>query len=142
MQVFSDQEFRADTGNLDDFKAAKILDSYVEDLCFGFLDLRSMLMHFPQEGAWKEGKLLTMHREMLAANSEPIPRGKSSTRVSRKALECALGEAKREVIVLTNRFGSERDQLLARIHELETENSKLRAKIAELGGVVSSGAVL
>ena len=71
VQVYQDRDFRAEAGNVDDFRAAEVLDEYVEDLALQFLELKSMIEHFPKESQWGEGKLRSMYREVMEAGGEP-----------------------------------------------------------------------
>jgi len=71
--VFSDQEFRLDNGNVDDFGLAEVLDQYVDDLLANhpFLLLKAMLEYCPDENRWEEGKLGSLMKEMREAGQEP-----------------------------------------------------------------------
>ncbi len=64
VQVFDNQQFRIDHG-ADDFVLAGILDQYVSDIGWGFMELRSILEHFPNEKDWKESRLTKMHDEVV-----------------------------------------------------------------------------
>jgi len=79
-RVFDDEQFRLDHGG-DDFVLAGILDEYVADIGWGFMELRSILEHFPDEPAWRTGRLSRMHDEVVRARraramqeSQPVRR--------------------------------------------------------------------
>lgn len=133
--VFDDGEFRQACGNLDDFRAAELLDEYVDDLCLGFLDLRAMLSHYPRRRQWSDGRLGKMLREMLRANEADTPQTRQprmAVAETRKQLERQLEEARRERARLEQAKRDEIGRLRQRITELEAENATLKAKIAEL----------
>jgi len=131
--VFDDGEFRQDCGNLDDFRAAELLDEYVEDLALGFLDLRAMLAHYPRRQQWADGRLSKMLREMVKATETALPSAARPPRMAiaetRKQLEQQLEEARREKAKIEYAKHDEIAQLKLRIVELETENANLRARI-------------
>ena len=66
VQVFDDADFRIDYG-ADDFVLAGILDQYIADIGWGFMELRSIIEHFPDEADWKTGRLSKMHDEVVKA---------------------------------------------------------------------------
>lgn len=66
VEVYNDKDFRTDHGNIDDFKAAEIMDGYFSDLFgLGFLQLRSMLEHYPERKQWETGRLRIMWNDIL-----------------------------------------------------------------------------
>jgi hypothetical protein len=138
VKVFEDGEFRQDCGNLDDFRAAELLDEYVEDLALGFLDLRAMLAHYPRRRQWAEGRLSKMLREMVRAKEKALPVAARPPRVAiaetRKQLEQQLEVARREKAKIEYARKDEIGHLKARIAELEAENAELRARIEALEG--------
>ena len=135
VQVFEDRDFRTDNGNCDDFKAAALLDDYVEDLCLTFLDLRGLLAR----NSWREGRLMKMQQQMLKENNKSIPSGKPRVVVGnlRQKLEQQLEEARRAKAVVDSQRVSERDQLQARVAELVAENAALKARVEELERLLS-----
>lgn len=140
--VFDDGEFRQECGNLDDFRAAEILDEYVDDLCLGFLDLRAMLAHYPRRRQWAAGKLGRMLSAMIhAGQAVPATRAaRTATAETRKQLERALEEARREKARLAQTKDLEIERLRLRVAELETEVASLRAKLAAPGKWDNQGA--
>lgn len=134
--VFDDGEFRQDCGNLDDFRAAELLDEYVDDLCIGFLDLRAMLAHYPRRRQWADGRLAKMLREMVRATETALPSSARPPRVAiaetRKQLEQQLEVARREKAKLEYAKHDEIAQLRVRIAELEAENAALKAIITKM----------
>ncbi|HSV27554.1 MAG TPA: hypothetical protein VLH60_06650 [Sedimentisphaerales bacterium] len=136
-QVFEDRNFRADCGNLDDFRAAAVLDEYLEDLCVSFLDIRRMLRHFPKPKAWQEGRLSRLYNDMLKAESgekdKPLSgKPRNVTAEVRKRLESQLTDARKELARQNAVRLSEIDQLRAKVADLERENAELRERITEL----------
>lgn len=153
--VFDDQKFRTDCGNIDDFRAAEILDDYVDDLALGFLDLRAMLKHFPERKTWMEGRLRRLYNQMLkemaAAKVPKQPRQKVAE--TRKQLERQVEETRREAIrakaaaqetvaaaaqtkkQLEQVVAETKQQATAKEREAETlqdEVNRLRARVREL----------
>ena len=135
--VFDDGQFRQECGNLDDFRAAELLDEYVDDLAVGFLDLRAMVKAYPKRSQWADGKLGRMLREMLRRQDDaPTPNRPVRVAVAetRKQLERQLEEARREKARIAAVEKDVVSQLKARIAELENENAQLRQRIATLEG--------
>jgi len=146
--VFDDDEFRAECGNLDDFRAAALLDEYVDDLAVGFLDLRAMYKYYPRRSSWREGRLGKMLREMLRANETVIPAARPprvATAETRKQLTQQLEEARREkarlkqtkedeLIAFRQTKETELAQLRSQIMKLKAENNRLRQLVIDLGG--------
>lgn len=64
VQVFNNEGFRLDHG-ADDFVLSGILDQYVADIGWGFMELRSILDHFPNEADWKTNRLSKMHDDVV-----------------------------------------------------------------------------
>lgn len=80
VQVFDDPDFRADH-SADDFVLSGILDQYVSDIGWGFMELRSILEHFPGESDWKTNRLSKMHdavvqerRKQQRTEAQPVRR--------------------------------------------------------------------
>jgi hypothetical protein len=118
VEVFDDRDFRLDNGNIDDFKCAAILDTYVEDLALQFFDLRAMLEVFPKRSDWEQGKLRTMHQTV----QDRRPRPERAV----KPRKCATVA---EVAALKDENKRLKAQLAAaqkRIKELQEENTRLR----------------
>lgn len=136
-RVFEDGQFREECGNLDDFRAAELLDDYVDDLCLGFFDLRAMLDFYPRRKQWSRGALGKMHRQMLTAKTGDEKCSRPSRSISsqtRKQLEMALESARREKARLEALRHDEVEQLRQRIAELEAENQRLTERIRQLEG--------
>ncbi|HUW59385.1 MAG TPA: hypothetical protein VMZ06_00140 [Candidatus Bathyarchaeia archaeon] len=140
--VFDDRDFRADLGNVDDFRAGQALDPYFEDLCLEFLQLRALLEHYPEREQWAAGRLATMRREMLAARSTTgsdgqshLSRPRPSWKTKAKALEQQLTKVQggsRKTSREATSLRAQLDQAKARIRELEVENADLRRQLLEL----------
>lgn len=129
--VFNDRDFRADHGNLDDFQAADQLDQYVADLCLGFLELKAMLEHFPNEDRWKKGDLKRMHAEMLAAN-RPAPQRDDAPRVRRTVKLAEFDQVaaeKRRYETQATSYASELTRLREKVVALEKERDLLRNEL-------------
>lgn len=125
--VFEDTEFLADLGSIDQDKAAKVLDDYVQDLALSFLELRALFLHFPKRAAWEDGKLRDMYDEMLDARPQPEKRT-----ASRKTATVAELTAAREEIARLNRKLKAAQEQLAQLKE---ENKELKK---ELRGLVAA----
>ena len=139
-QVFDDSAFRADCGNIDDFRAAAILDDYVEDLCLGFFELRAMLKRFPKQGQWREGRLLRMYQEVLKDNDKSSPERlpRVPTAETKKELAKQLEVARQEKARIESERKTVEETLRETIVELEEENAQLRARVAELESLLST----
>lgn len=136
VDVFDDRDFRADLGNVDDWKAAKALDEYVEDLCIKFLGLRAMLEHFPRKDEWKEGKLATMYQQVVDGRSEPEQTTQERRRATLEDLERLEQQAKKwkeQADTLKGQLKGVQDELKQRdekIAQLTRENDDLRAQLS------------
>jgi hypothetical protein len=142
MEVFDDQEFRADYGNLDAFKAAELLDAECSDTCFEFLQLRELLAAYPARSQWENGNLAKMYRDAKKAAADPAPAAtpprkhvlitetQHAQAVERaKRLEVQVKELlsyKSEAEALRERL----EQARLRIDELERENDCLRRQLS------------
>ena len=136
-EIFDDADFRADCGNIDDARAADILDDYIDDLCLRFFDLRNLLEYYPKQSQWRDGKLNKMYQAMLAEKEKQSikwrpPRTKTVSEKSKAALEQNLEAARHEVARIRFTSATEIETLRARVKELESENAILRARIIEL----------
>ena len=80
VQVFKDRDFRAEAGNVDDFRAAEVLDEYVEDLALSFLELRAMYEHFPKESSGAKGSCVACTRRSWRRAGNPNARYDRGTR--------------------------------------------------------------
>lgn len=136
-QVFLDRDFRADLGNSDDFACAMVLDEYVEDLCLTFLELRSILVHFPTASDWADGKLSTLYQRTLdkiaAERKEEAPEKrevKRATLAELHDLEEKNKDAEYRVAQADRRHG----EALSTIDVLRRENDELRLTVATLRG--------
>jgi len=64
VQVYDDDTFRLEHG-ADDFALANVLNQYLDDTGWDFLELRSILEHFPEREQWQENRLTKMHQEVM-----------------------------------------------------------------------------
>lgn len=134
--VFDDTEFR-DDNNLDDLRAAEVLDSYLTDVAASFLELRSVLEMFPNRDQWAQRDLKKMIAEMMDRKASEAPADTGAVR--RKRVTRADFEA----------LEQERDELAARVEQLLAENRELRDqlavtnfRLAELEEAATASAVL
>lgn len=133
--VFDDRDFRADIGDVDDFRAAAVLSDYTEDLAFKFLELRAMLGYYPERAQWKDGKLRTMYEEMRVAQraADADPRKRSRTVVTREQYDAVSADkdhAEARAKFLDGELARSRD----RIADLERENGDLKHALARAEG--------
>ncbi len=133
-EVYRDDEFRADHGGADEFRAAEILDMHVGDTCATFLELENVLREFPERSQWEEtplkkllAQVLEKHREARQAAKSDPPERRSATV---KELDRAVKE-KKEVAARAEFLGSEVKSKENRIVELERENRELRQQLSE-----------
>lgn len=136
-EVFDDRDFRLDLGNADDFRAAAVLDRYLDDTPWTFLELRAVFVKFPQAADWRERSL----REMVAVLVVPPTRHESiKTRqvISQQEHECVVTELKaaRAAHQFTKQLLQERvqsyEELLAENKLLRQELEAARTRIREL----------
>ena len=148
-KVFDDDGFRAESGAVDDFGAAEVLDEYLQDLCVGFLELRQMLKHCPTDPAWETGNLRELHfktvdilREQAAANKpEAAQRTRRGVTVAEyeeldrdkqdAEARCRYLEKQHEEVVVKTTTLKEDNQ------RLREENIRLEGRIEELERIVS-----
>lgn len=55
--IFDDAEFRADNGLRDDLAAAEWIDSKLPEIPLGYMELRTILKHYPKRADWENTKL-------------------------------------------------------------------------------------
>jgi hypothetical protein len=130
-EVFDDQDFRADVGGTD-FQWAAELDTYVEDLDFGFLDLRTVFEHFPDRNVWVERKLMDLFIEATQRNAKPDDEPKvkrpRATQAQLKAAEQKAEAADQKVAELTCELEHATERL-SEIEILQREVDRLREKL-------------
>jgi hypothetical protein len=142
-EIFNDAEYRTDNGVADDSDALAKLSRFFDDLCVSFGELQTILKHFPVEADWKIKPLRILLEEATAANTKKIESSPRSTQAETKEdLRRRLGQIERQKIVAeakhdqvaeeNRQVRSERDRLLFRIQELETENASLKKQVEEL----------
>jgi len=117
VQVYQDRDFRAEAGNVDDFRAAEVLDEYVEDLALQFLELKSMIEHFPKESQWDEGKLRSMYKEVMEAGGEPEREVQRRHKITLEQYAEMEEKWKKE---------------LARNRQLQKENAQLKSELDQV----------
>ena len=141
--VFDDADFRADHGNLDDFKAGDLLNEFIDDCPFDFIDMRRIFNLFPKPKAWREHSIHQLYAKMLEHGATKKDRPLTGVRrpvsaQTREVLENNLIEARKELARTKAQAVSELDQLRARVAELTEENAALKARVAELEAIVGS----
>jgi DNA-binding transcriptional MerR regulator len=138
-QVFDDGEFREDNGNIDDFRLAEILNNYIDDLGFDFLDLRSMLDKYPDRESWVSGRLKRMLAAIREKRESPVRRATLRIPITetRKQLSRQLENLKREKTIIASSKTDEIIRLKDRIAELEEEVERLTRENAELRAIVN-----
>jgi len=149
-EVFDDRDFRADQGNLDDLRAAQVLDAEVDDTGFDFLQLREIYQANTDPDTWGTTNLADLYEAVLEARRKagrpqaPIRRRQVIRRQEYDELQSQLSEtetklqrAEIETEVLRRRT-SELDTLRAEladarrnIAQLERENADLRKRLSE-----------
>lgn len=72
VEVYNDAEFRAEHGNRSTEKLVGILNDYVDDLAYDFLDLAAILRHFPDRAIWQSTKLSRMYSQMIESHKQRI----------------------------------------------------------------------
>lgn len=152
MQVFNDQDFRADhpSGDgkpADDLKAGQVLDDFVfDDTGLEFLQLRAMLDHYPHQRQWKSGRLQRMYRDMMAARrGSPVRKERPKEVLTKAEFEAVRRASERQRVMLESAnkqieaarenavvLQSQCDQAEAAIEEAVSEVEKLRRRVREL----------
>lgn len=135
--VFSDRDFRADTGVIDDHAAAAILDDYVQDLCVSFLELRAMIQFAPDRARWQNGKLRELHDEMMEAHRASRESSRTTEQKRRsvtvKEFE-ALEQSKKSEEARASFLSKEVESTRSTVERLQSENRELREQLAEARG--------
>lgn len=133
VEVFEDREFRADLGNVDDFKAADVLDGYCCALPLDFFELRDLLQRYPDQKDWAAGDLKKMFARMLQEKEQSARADtqKQSRKVITRKQHEAMCEEMNRWKSRAHFLGKEVQELKARIVELEAENGSLRKQLAE-----------
>jgi len=152
LQAFDDPEFRADNGSADDFQAGVVLDDFVlDDTGLEFLQLRAMMKRYPKEPAWRDGRLHRMYRDMVAADNAAgklqKPKRERSPALTKAEYAAVSRAAERQRVMLTaaneqlqaatsecTQKQTEVERLRERVHVLEADNARLRAKVIAMGG--------
>jgi hypothetical protein len=68
-EVYEDSEFRLEFGNRSTEKIAAILDDYVDDLDYDFLELHAVLRHFPDRADWEKTKISRLYQQVVDAGN-------------------------------------------------------------------------
>ena len=138
-KVFDDDAFRAESGAVDDFGAAEVLDEYLQDLCVGFLELRQMLKHCPTDPAWETGKLRELHsktveilREQASANKPEAPE-RTRRGVTVAEFE-ALDRDKQDAEALCRYLEKQQEEEVVKTTTLQDDNRRLREENIRLEG--------
>lgn len=142
VEVFDDRDFRSDLGNVDDFKAAKVLDEYVDDTPYTFLALRTMLAKYPVADTWATQPLGELYHEAHAR--EPAEATKRTRTVATKkeveelatAKKAAEGRARYLETQLTEERRS-REELIEENRALRRELHIAHGRITELEKIVA-----
>jgi hypothetical protein len=71
-EIFNDAEFRADNGLRDDLAAADWIDSKLSELPIGYMELRTILEHYPDKASW-EGSKLSKLRDSIKPTARSKP---------------------------------------------------------------------
>ncbi len=144
VELFDDADYReklregSPDGLVDDLVVAGVLDEFVDDTEFTFLQLRKIFDRFPEPETWRTRKLV----ELWAESFEPTP-DEAETRRPRRTVKLADHEAlvetldkvkaKLKTIESDQRRGAQLvDRLSTERETLEKENRRLRDRIAEL----------
>ncbi len=133
-EIYHDDEFRADHGGADEFRAAEILDSHIADTCATFLELENVLREFPERAQWQDtplkkllAQVVEKHREARQAAKPELPERRSATV---KELDQAVKD-KKQSAARAEFLDSEVKSKESRIVELERENRELRQRLSE-----------
>lgn len=133
LSVFDDRDFRADLGNVDDFHAADVLDKYLDDLPYMFLDLRSMIEKFPARDDWSKKTLRDIYEETMKTDDAEDKPKRQQNRATKKEVEELTNTIKAQASRLnfTEQLLNERTKTC---EELIAENKELRRQIAVAEG--------
>lgn len=131
-RVFEDKDFRADLGNVDDFKAGEALGEYTEPLCLTFFELRALYIHRPDAEDWATGNLATLYAAVRQeiANSQDDEKPAAAPRRTAKVadMEKAI-EEKRHAEAVAQTLEQKLAAAEERIKELELEVARLRGQL-------------
>lgn len=131
VDVFGDRDFRADNGEFDDFKAAELLDRYLEDTAVTFLEGRAILQTYPSFEQWDKKPIRELYESALESsrsNENDKPRA-TPRRITLKQFE-ESEKARREA-------EAECRTLKKKIADIEASNMKLIRENAQLEGRIS-----
>jgi hypothetical protein len=131
VEVFDDAEFRAEAGCRDDIKAADFLtDKYCGGVALHFLDLRDMLMHFPEESMWEKADFYEMHGQVIEA------------RDAKKAAEEGRKPPQKRHVVTRREFDQVKQQLEGKEKELESSRVLVKELFDRIAGLERENAHL
>jgi len=147
--LYDDADFLAERCGNDRDAMIEVLDELTEDLALSFAELRAMLVHFPHNKDWADGRLTTLYRRTLAAAKEArqeaadeCPRP-SRRRVTIAEYDRLAGE--KQDVEARLRYTDERlqeaaqriEKLASEVDKLTIENAELRGRIAELQALIT-----
>lgn len=137
VSVFNDRNFRADLGNVDDFKAADALDEYCEGMDgLRFLQVRALLEHYPSKSQWEGRRLSDLYAEMRESQRAEVngerPK-REVNRVTREQYEAVQTE-KQHAEARAKFLDTELSQRQNRLSQLEKENADLKQDLAKAMG--------
>lgn len=121
-QVFADPDFRADLGGVDDIKLAEVLDKYLDDTPFFFLEARWLLVQKPDVADWRNKSPRALYDELKSMVVErDNETADESTRTRWSVTKHQWDEKCREC-----------DDLKAKVRQLTAENERLASEVANM----------
>lgn len=160
VKIFDDREFRHDIGIDDDYLVSDWLDKYITETNLTFIELRAVLIEFPDENQWKETTIRDLYERTLKKTEEtteaPVVNRTAWKKKAQESIEeleevelenarlkkretnnCErLSVYEREIRDLKASFEREirnlKDLYEQKIHTLKEENALLHGRIEEL----------
>lgn len=132
-EVFEDRDFRADIGNVDDFKAAAILDEHVKNAPWSYLDLHAMLEAEPNQAAWATRGLREIYQSSRERAATPPAAPRTRRTVTTKEYDELATQLK--AVEAREKYVAKRlDESRKTYEELAAENEDLKRRLAEAHG--------
>lgn len=133
VEVFEDRDFRADSGNIDDFHASELLDKYLEHTAATFLEVRAILQTFPTLEQWNGKTVRELYESALESSraSEDSKPRVTPRRITIKEFE-EEQRLRREAEAEVRNLKKQVDELDKQNRKLIRENATLEGRISEL----------
>ena len=138
VDIFADEEFRADHHDLDDFGLAELLDAYLEDTALTFREAQRVLEKYPKYADWQTKSLRELYAEATAEDAADVKEPTGRTRRSATIKELEASEQRVKDYEARLKFSETNQERLAKeLNEALAENRRLVVEVALLEGRIS-----